>query len=97
MLHKVFTVHDSPAAAFLPPFYFATVGMAIRAFTDSVNDPGHQFAKHPNDYTLFALGTYDDSNGQFDLMATPEPIGKAVEFMGDKPNPMALIQEASNG
>ncbi len=81
MIHQVFTVHDSKASAYLPPFYFSTLGQAIRAFTDSVNDPGHGFAKHPEDYTLFHLGTYDDAVAKYDLLVSGDPMGKALDFV----------------
>lgn len=80
MIHHVFTVHDAKSEAYLPPFHLQTKGQAIRAFTDCVNDPNHQFAKHPEDYTLFELGEFDDHNGQYACHTTPKPIGKAIEF-----------------
>ncbi len=87
MLLQVFTVFDSKAEAYLPPFYLITRGQAIRAFTDSVNDPNHQFAKHPEDYTLFLLGSFEDSSANFHLQKTAEPLGKAIEFRTVRENP----------
>lgn len=61
MLLKIFTVFDQKAKAYLPPFYMQNEGMAIRALTDSVRDPEHQFGKFAEDYTLYTLGEFDDS------------------------------------
>lgn len=80
MIQHIFTVFDSKAAAYLQPFYASTKGVAIRQFSDAVNDPGHQFARHGEDYTLFELGHFDDQNAQFHLHSTPLSIGVAVEF-----------------
>jgi len=80
MILKMFTVYDSKAEAYLRPFYMNTKGEAIRLFTDMANDQNHQFFKHPEDYTLFELGDYEDTNGSFDLCKTPMAIGKALEF-----------------
>ena len=80
MLSQVFTVFDCKAEAYLPPFYMATKGQAIRVFTDLVNDPNHAFAKHPEDYTLFQLGQYEDASASFHLLKTPTAIGVAIEF-----------------
>jgi hypothetical protein len=80
MKHTVFTVYDSKSEAYLQPFFLQTKGQAVRAFTDSVNDPQHQFCRHPEDYTLFELGEYDDFKGSFKIHKTPQVIGKALEF-----------------
>ena len=81
MLHNVFTVFDSKTEAYLPPFYEQTKGSAIRSFTEAVNTPSHQFAKYPGDFTLFHLGTYDDTNSHFELFDTPMSVGVAIEFL----------------
>ena len=46
-------------------------GEAIRAITAHVNDPEHNFCKYAEDFTLFELGSWDDSNCIFDLLKTP--------------------------
>ncbi len=61
MKHKIFTVFDVKAQAYLPPWCMPERGMAVRVFSDCVNSDEHQFGKHPGDYTLFELGIWDDS------------------------------------
>jgi len=80
MLHKVFTVFDAKAESYLPPFYQVSSGMACRVFEDTVNDPGHQFHRHPGDFTLFEVGTFDDQSCTFELLPTPHSLGVAIEF-----------------
>ncbi len=63
MQFHIFSVFDEKAEAFLPPFFLPTVGMAVRSFSECVNDREHMFGKHPSDYTLFELGSFDDSSG----------------------------------
>lgn len=65
MMLKIFSIHDSKAAAHLPPFFLAKEQMAIRTFADCVNDKKHQFGAHPDDYTLFQHGTFDCDTGEF--------------------------------
>ena len=85
MQHHIFTVFDSKAAAYLQPFYSQTKGVAIRQFSDAINgDPNHQFARHPEDFTLFELGSYDDNTAKFSLHETPQAMGVAVEFLQPK-------------
>ena len=81
MLHRLFSVHDAAAEGYLPPFHFPNRGQAVRTFIDTVNDPNSLFAKHPKDFTLFALGEFDDSNATFNLYPSPEPIGKAIDYI----------------
>ncbi len=61
MKHKMFSVFDVKAQAYLPPFCLHETAMAVRAFSDCVNGGDHQFGRHPGDYTLFELGSFDDS------------------------------------
>lgn len=78
---SVFTVYDSKTEAYLPPFYMAAKGAAIRSFSDTCNDPSHAFNKHPSDYTLFELGIFDDQTSRFTLLETAHPLGIAQEFI----------------
>lgn len=78
MKQNIYAVYDHKAAAFLPPFFMPTNGMAIRAFSDCVNDDNHQWNKHPGDYALFRIGEFDDVNGQVEGTG-PEPVITALE------------------
>jgi len=80
MVHLIFTVYDSKAELYLPPFYNQTKGQAVRAFQDTVNKKDHPFNKHPEDYTLFFLGNYEDTSAKYDLENTPISLGKAIEY-----------------
>lgn len=59
----VCAIMDSKVSAFSPPMYFRTKGEAVRAFLDALKDTGTVLSKHPRDYQLFLLGTFDDSSG----------------------------------
>jgi len=74
MRHRSFSVFDQKALAYLPPFFMPEVGMATRAFTDMVNDTAHMFGKHPEDFTLFELGMFDDNKGMLEPFKSPEMV-----------------------
>lgn len=78
MIKKVFTVYDEKSEAYLQPFFLDTVGQAIRAITDCVNDVDHNFCRHSSDFSLFLLGEFNDSDASF----TPDKkcLGSLVEF-----------------
>ena len=81
MLLQVFTVFDSKAESYLPPFYMPALGAALRSFSDTCNDPSHAFNKHPSDYCLFHLGTFDDSTATFEPFIAPQSLGLAQEHI----------------
>lgn len=63
MISSVFSVFDTKAAFFAVPFVMQREQMAIRAFSDLVNDPNTSVNKHPEDYALYVVGMFDDSTG----------------------------------
>ncbi len=60
MIHKIFTVYDEKAHAYIAPFILHQTAMAIRTFSDACADPKHQFGAHPEDYCLYQIGVFDD-------------------------------------
>ena len=76
----MFTVYDSKAEAYLPPFNMASKGEAIRAFADCVNDNKHSFSRHPADFTLFLLGSFDEASASITALSTPQSLGVAIEY-----------------
>jgi hypothetical protein len=87
MTQKVYTVYDSKAEAYLRPFFVSTKGLALRSMVDAVNDPQHPFNKYPEDYTLFEIGEWDDSNGTIKMHKAHESIGVAIEYIENNQNP----------
>lgn len=80
MLHKVFSIHDSKADAFLLPFMLPRLEMAQRTFGDCINSADHQFGAHPDDYTLFEVGTWDDETCEYKTHA-PQSHGNGVIYL----------------
>jgi len=75
----VFAIRDIAINAFDRPFCVTHLGQAERAFRDACTDPQSNLAKHPEDYELYQLGTFDDGTGVFEV-GQPVQIstGKAV-------------------
>jgi len=85
-----FSIFDAAAEAFLPPMFMDTKGMAIRSFADAVNQEGTPFCLHAADYTLFHVGTFDQSTGEL-RSVTPDSMGNALRFVVSPVDaPMAL-------
>lgn len=79
MILKTFSIYDNKAMAFRTPFYLHMEGEAIRAFADMVNDPEHPVGQHPEDYTLFLLGDFNDQSAKQTNYDTPKSLGLAIE------------------
>jgi len=97
MIHNVFTIFDAKAEAYLPPFILPKTSMAKRTFADCVNSKDHQFGAHPEDYTLFTIGTFDDETAQYNLLLTPESLGLGVEYVINSPEVENSKAEKQNG
>lgn len=75
-----FSIRDAKAEAFMRPFFSPTAGLAIRSFRDLVNDPASEVGRHPEDYTLFRIGSFDELSGE---LVKEEPVfslGLAATF-----------------
>lgn len=81
---QVFSVHDGAVDAFMQPFYARSKAEALRMLTDTAQDPGSQFAKHPEDFALFHLGTYDDQVGGFELLGAPDHVISVLSLISQE-------------
>lgn len=74
-------VRDQKAEFFLPPFFIESKGLAIRAFSDAVNDASTPVSKHPEDYSLYQLGEFDSVTGKITGFDAPLHLCNATEFV----------------
>jgi hypothetical protein len=81
MLMSVFAIYDSAISTWMPPLFVRSKGEIMRWWVDTVNDPQSKLAKHPSDYTLFEIGSWDDDKCKFSLLSTPVSIGIAIEYV----------------
>ena len=77
---RIYTIRDSKAEAYLPPFTFRTDGEAIRAFDDSVQKPGTALHDHPEDFFLYKVASFDQDSGRVEPMA-PVSLGCGSDFV----------------
>ena len=88
MLLKIFTVYDAKAEAYMQPFFMQSTGQALRSFEDTVNNPESIFNKHAEDFTIFEIGTFEDSNAFFQMHESKIPLGTAIEYVRQNEMPM---------
>lgn len=56
-------VFDKAVECYMQPIFVRHVGEAIRGFTDEVNSKDSPMNRHPSDYVLYLIGTYDAASG----------------------------------
>lgn len=79
MLMKVYSVFDTKAKAYLPPFFATNAAVAGRMMEDACSDPKHPFNVHSADYILFEVADFDDDSGIF-TSQTHVNLGNLVTF-----------------
>lgn len=81
MVLKVFSVFDTKLSTYMTPFFQTHAGQAERMFSQIVNDNSakdNMLAAHPEDFTLFEMGSVDLSSGRLDSLSTPHSIATAL-------------------
>jgi len=81
MLLNAYAIYDSKAEAYNQPFFRLKHGVSIREFSEVANDEKSNISKNPEDFTLFHIGSYDDSTGLLTPLSTPSSLGLALEFV----------------
>ncbi len=79
-MDKMFSIYDSKAARYAPPFVAQSGGVAKRMLVDSASDPQQLFARHPGDFTLFLLGDWDDENGILYTLDAKQNLGTVLQL-----------------
>lgn len=82
MKFKVLSIRDRAADIFSQPMFFGSVGAGIRSFGDEVKrvDPNNNLNKHPEDFDLYQIATYDDETGEFEPMR-PQQVAIGKDFV----------------
>jgi hypothetical protein len=85
MIQIIVSVKDSAAQAFGRPIFVPSTAVAVRSFRDEINrkDSTEDMAKHPEDFELYELGSFDDSNGVI-VVIEPRLVARAKDLHESK-------------
>lgn len=67
----IVTIRDIKTDSYFTPHYVKNVGGYIRQLSDDINGQvtpnsiAETMAKHPEDFEVYRLGTWDDATGEF--------------------------------
>lgn len=99
MIKNLYTIYDRKAAFYCPPFIESNHETAKRTFLHAASQQGTTYAAHPEDYTLWYIGQFDDHNAK--LMQGRRDVVEIATLQGmlddlNKANPTPL-EEIANG
>lgn len=90
------SVFDSKGSYFFDPFAVRTRAEAARHFMTSVTNPDNgMLYQHPEDFTLFYLGEFDELTGAVERSKAPEPIVNGLVLHPEEENPHSTPTQAS--
>ena len=75
---NLYSIFDRASGVYDGPFPIAADGQAVRQFTDFACNADHPIGKHPEDYSLFRVGVWDDVKGSV-IPQEPECLARAHE------------------
>ncbi len=75
-----FSVYDEKAECFGHPFFVSAVGIATRYLSEWANTETSMVGKHPEDYTLYQVGYWNDAEATFETTTPSKFIAKASEY-----------------
>lgn len=94
MITQMFTIYDSKAKIYNKPFFQLNIQVALRTAGDLVKDGTSEVANHPEDFTLFHIGSYDDTTGEIKKNETHMAICRFHELDEMDSTPEFQIAEA---
>ncbi len=96
MKMEIVAIYDKAIEAYMRPFFCQSLGQAIRQFTDEVNrKDGSPMGDHPQDYTLFHIGTFHDGNANLNELE-PHCLARAHEIVQKPENTQAGVSRIQN-
>lgn len=85
MLQNTYSAFDKKAVFFLGTFLARSDSEAIRMFGDACKEPKSLLGLHPEDYSLYRLGTFDDVSGKVTCEATPFFVVEGLSCISGTP------------
>ncbi len=74
---NIYGIYDTASGLYRFPMFIGSDGEALRSFADTSVNAESDIGKHPEDYTLFRLGTFNDVTGKI-MGENPESISSAL-------------------
>lgn len=96
MILNAYTLFDSKSLVFNQPFFAHNNAVAIRMVTEIAQDMNTSIGRHPSDYVVYRVGTYDDQTGFFSPLEIREHVVDVISLVQREPQP-AFFETLSQG
>ena len=93
---NVYAIFDRASGVYDRPWCAHSDAAAIRSFTDIASDADHPIGKHPDDFTLFRIGTWTDDKGDLNGEAPEKVINGAEAYAAARKIPEGGLKEVGN-
>ena len=80
-MSKLYVLHDSKSETYTAPTVNPARGQAIRSFSDAVNEGKGVLSDHPEDFTLFEIGDYDELKGEITLYPAKQSVVNGLDVV----------------
>ena len=79
MQKEIYAIYDVKAETYSQPIFMVNEKVLLRdCYTMLRQDTA--YAAHPEDYSIYHLGLYEDTSGQIDLNSEPKFLYKFIEL-----------------
>lgn len=86
MITNAYAIYDRKALMYNVPWFQPTHGAATRILSDLANDGATNIGRHPGDYVLYCIGTYDDAKGVMLPISPLEHVMDAIALVRLEPD-----------
>lgn len=96
MKHEMYVVFDKKSQIYNKPFYFINHAVAVRAARELLLDTTSEITRHPEDFAMFHVGTYDDETAEIQVAKIQDIIVRFHELAAIMPRPINPEQAHPN-
>ncbi|UPW41761.1 nonstructural protein [Peromfec virus RodF7_15] len=87
MIVNVYSVYDKKAKLYQGMMTFINNEVALRYFLDIFKNPDSYIGKHPDDYIVYQIGTFNDATSEYEALPFNEDLinGNTIgDYANDK-------------
>lgn len=85
MILNAYVIYDLKATAYNQPFFAHNHNVAKRMVSDIAGDLNTSVGRHPTDFILYCIGTYDDANAALVPHDLREHIADVITLVPQQP------------
>lgn len=77
----IYALRDNKSETYSPPSFFVNRAVAVRGFSEVAADKNNMVGRHPADFGIYELGTFDMTTGIITSHEQPHYIGLAIDLL----------------